>query len=443
MSILDDLLAAIDNSKRVAKRNISDLLSDIEGFVEKANDTIDLQNKQKKAVIRDGVLGYENKTGDEITDDMISQINISGLGIIRSSGLFKNINMYHGMGNKASQIDKALNRKSLTNPSIAIAKNNAFPFSKTPTLVFNPNSPLLDPATNKANQLLNRDFYTTRTKEPLNRGYRLDSKDLRYTEGDSPGGMFEAAINASPRFESFVKYETSSFGAKKLTESPLSKSKFNELQEGLKEDYIDWLQRDPKAGEIVYSYYSKESYERLKKAALDGDLEALNIMLGLKSAPSNYAELKVVGEVPLQQRDISALLIPEDYSHLVIPQVIEDNLGILTGTPKELMNRLSPETGDLYKSMAESIYSVVKERRKTPWTPINVDEILRKNTIDYIDDTGINTIVRDIDDRETSTYIVNKILNSIYSSNKFASDIASMITSADADIVTEVYKGIK
>src|SRR5574337_608608 len=246
--------------------------------------------------------------------------------------------------------------RPLSNPSIAVA-NNPYPFDKSPTLVFNPNSKLLDPAIQKQNQLFNRDAYTSRNKNPVLSGtdQRLGENgrfpDLRFTEGSFMGADQRLAILSSPNFRSFKEFENSSAGAGTLrgfgtraedrtladeaaqyatdgliAQARKAQKEFEDFKKQLgKKLWEPGFAKTPeseKLGQLLEkqnALWTKVAsaqsvpLEALRIAAHGGDRQAGHYLKELKKIGSDYGELKVIGNVPIDSRNVNAILLPSQF----------------------------------------------------------------------------------------------------------------------------------
>lgn len=278
------------------------------------------------------------------------------LGAIRPFGA-KNLAMVHNMSGGLNFLRSG---KSLGNPSIAIAEN-PYPFDRSPTLVFNPDSKLFDPANMEQNQLFNRDAYTDRAKTLLHgwgQEFRLKGKDLRYTEGFNPSKEQKLAIDASPRFKSFKDYETKKSGAGTLGQPYYTESSdlYAEVQRYLR-DNVD--KDTSQAYRLAYhTPLDYESYKtQLDFLASRGNKAAQGFLKRASELGSDYAELKVIGQVPVDPYNVNALLLPR--GELTKDQILEymkegKARGIPTGIPSMLA---SPELKDKAAEAAQRMLS--------------------------------------------------------------------------------------
>lgn len=319
---LGGLLAYIDNLKRVAGRQIGDLVARPNDFGEmQASRFAEDQRKR----LSDPTSGLDFVTGPA-----------GGLaGVIRRGGR-PDLNMVHNVSSPELFLDLVKNRGSMSNPSIAIAKNNVFPFEQSPSLVFNPNSPLFDPAQHRGNQLFNRDAYTFRGRTPATvpRDVRLHGADARSTEGLNLNNQAQDfAMYASPNFRSFAEFEKNPAGANTLT-------KMTPLDRQLSED-VNRLKREWMSKQNIPDFFGSEDVvQALRQAAKEGDREASFILRAAREIPSDYAELKVLGEVPITPRNVSAVILPQNMRKRQIQDYLDD-IGP-TGIPVGRATDLAP-----------------------------------------------------------------------------------------------------
>lgn len=132
------LTAYLEGLKRTAKRNFGDVRGNPNDFGRMAAARMDEDMTKRLA---DPTAALDYTTGP-----------VGGLaGIIRRGGR-PELNMVHNSSRYPEEIAKLITeRGSLSSPSIAIAKDNIYPYEKTSTFVFNPASPLFDPAQQKGN----------------------------------------------------------------------------------------------------------------------------------------------------------------------------------------------------------------------------------------------------------------------------------------------------
>ena len=249
---------------------------------------------------------------------------------------------------------------SITNPSIAVAKH-PWPFGGEGALIFNPRSELLDPRMNRNVQLFNRDAYTTRAKNPTEYGYepsfKMGDQDVRLTEGSNPSWSQKLAILASPKFSSLEAYEKAIGGARALDKGYTPKES-ESIKELLKARNMRWLEQTTQKGEpIPEELLSRKPsaygwLADIRKGAAAGDALDKKVLAKLQSLGSDYGELKVMGNIPLDQRNINALILkPDTPLHNIGPQQAHiDNIrkgmeakGIQTGRPLDLIPELAKD----------------------------------------------------------------------------------------------------
>lgn len=367
---------------------------------------------------------------------------VKGLGAMGLVGMIRrggrtDLNMVHNMDQIPESIAEFFaQRGSMTNPSIAIAKDKAYPFALKPTLVMNPSSHAFDPRTAQANQLINRDAYTTRTKTSWDMAeHRLPKKpegpdpvspaygDTRLTENFYPDPDRAASILASPRYKSLAEYERSKSGAGLL-------GTFDEdyglraLQ--LNDHYIAWLadnQIRPVMG-LTKREMDFRKMQMLQAATRSGDSEAERILRGFQNLPSEYGELKVLGELPIDRKNVSAMIVPAHFSK-DNRDVLADagqRLGIRTGYPMDL---IPSEYKPLYEDITKGVVGDVQRVGKLGSEARSYDS-LQGLSKKYVDKRLYYDMLEDPTNAEALAR------NWIPKSDAVAADAASILTAKDA-----------
>ena len=327
------LSAWLDNAKRMAKRNWGDLVNSPNDFASVMSARM---NEDMTKRLQDPTAAL----------DFVAPAS-GAVGAILPNGLTR-ANLLHNLTGSPSKIVKMLKEGRISSPSIAVTERTAYPFAEAPTIVFNPQSTRLDPMLNKANQMYSRDMYSFRNKDigELPEKIRTGEQDARFTEGlwskdpsekfsglpDDPGKML--AIGASPRMKSFAHWESDPLGYGVL-------GHFDEAAQSLSDDLADqtgtWLLEN----RLRVPTGSRGALSALKNAAENGDSEAQRILYGFAKLPSNYAELKIVGDVPLTKDNVSAIMVPEYYDppgdYLDMMTDLADEAGILMGFPSDIL----------------------------------------------------------------------------------------------------------
>lgn len=327
------LSAWLDNAKRVAKRNWGDLVKTPDDFASVMSARM---NEDMTKRLQDPTAAL----------DFVAPAS-GAVGAIMPNGLTR-ANLLHNLTGSSGRIVRMLESGYISSPSIAITERTAYPFTEAPTLVFNPRSTRLDPQFNRANQLFSRDMYSFRNKNinELPEKLRTGEQDARFTEGvyakdptskfsglpDDPGKAL--AIGASPRMKSLSHWETDPLGYGVL-------GHFDEAAQSLSDDLADqagtWLLEN----RLRIPVGSRGALSALKNAMENGDPEAMRIMQGFAKLPSNYAELKVVGDVPLTKDNVSAMLLPEYYDPPgdYVDRMFDaaDEAGIKIGFPSDMV----------------------------------------------------------------------------------------------------------
>ena len=404
------LTAYLESLKRTAKRNFGDVRGNPNDFGRMAAARMD-EDMTKRLADPTAALDYTTGPAGGLA------------GIIRRGGRH-DLNMVHNASMTPEWLARFIaERGSLSSPSVAIAKNTIHPFERSSTFVFNPSSPLFDPAQHRGNQLFNRDAYTFRKKEPgaIPPNVRHNFGDMRLTEGYYPDDARVWAIRSSPRFRSFAEYEGSKSGAKTL-------GKFTDVDADesaiLNDKLIAWMQKTHRTDPNVRSPLVMQS---LRASAVNGDEEARAILEGFRQLPSNYAELKVLGEVPVNPRNVSGLML-RDFDVLHNPdstrnlrKAAEDR-GVRVGTPKEL---LPAEHRGLYDDTVGAIGRYLQKHQgnlKSAPSFAETPAVVQR----YLDeDLYRRTLNGRVDvDRDLPEYI--------YDSPPFAADVAGFLTTKDA-----------
>lgn len=380
-------------------------------------------------------------------------------GAIRAGGR-TDLNITHE-SSVSRLLDILTGRGHLTAPSFAISANQAFPFNgdvsnpRIASLIMNPASHRFDPRINPANLLVNRDAYVSRQRYSP-RDVRLQGADLRLTEGseglsvadmlagksahDFPGLQKMLSVMASPRFRSFAEYERSPVGARTLGKD--TSYDWETAEEALRDAFPSVADKHTLSGgrpsdvEAVLAE-ARRAYETLLKDSQEKVAELPKSVLdkaaayeALIKAYSGYAELKTIGDIPLDSKTVSAIMLSPygelsvgamNYSPTLrhIRQAAAEK-GIRAGTPEEL---LPAEFGDLYRTRAEQLAKMfVKDPER------DVGALPEK----YIADWGAGNIRAAAKTGSVSkTY--DEVLDTIFRSDAFAGDVASMLTAKDLD----------
>lgn len=425
-SPLQSVLAWIDNKKRVVGRNARDLINNPSDFGRMLAARTDTDTKEQMA---DPTAALDFVTGPA-----------GGLaGMIRKGGR-PDINMVHNLTGRLDDVIDLINtRGSLSSPSVAIAKDNVFPFQTSPTLVFNPRSPLFDPAQHKGNQLFNRDAYTFRERTPvtiprslrdftagpetrLNKEMtqeRLMMDDMRFTEGALPDTLAQRmATNASPRFKSFADYEKNRAGARNLAEVTEMDREYGDML------YNDASKLFQEVGLYHIHPHSPQAIHTLRQMAKNGNETAVFLLEGLRRMPSDYAELKVLGEVPLTPRNVSALIVPSywDEPGRDIVQELAGRTGIRTGRPAELV---PPDLKDAYSRLSGGLQQYMTNAVQRAEGPLEYD-LMPPTVKKYMRPFDVKRL------QQNPGHTEEIVPFAIQHSQGLASDVASILTARDA-----------
>lgn len=456
MGILEQILANVDNVKRVAGKNVSDLISNPRDFLNMVSGRV-AESNQKMAA------GDVNEIMSAV--DPTQGVGTGLAGMIRKGGR-ADLNLVHNLGSSLDDfMNLVLRRGSISNPSVAIAKDNVFPFARTGTLVMNPASHVFDPNTARLNQLFNRDAYVSRAKTartskdtlpPLKHAstYQLrQGADARFTEGGGPTeGSQMVSIMGSPQFKSFADYERSYAGAKNLTNKSVT-----EESEKTAKLYKDWLhdQLPFNIGEEVAgqptttSLRNQDNFKWLQKKADAGDDEAKHLLKMIAAAPSNYAELKVLGEVGITPKNVSALMIPESMpDSSALRNILTDftaKTKVRSGTPSQLA---PPELFFAQQDLAEATARYLTDKGKqgkitTPQALFDFD--MPAATRPYIDAPHNLWGVTESAQRGDVSATFDELWRAMTNSDRFAADVASTLTAKDLDAVSSenILKALK
>ena len=455
MGVLENILSWADNKRKVATKNVKDFASNPADFLSMVQGRVAESNKKMASGDIEEVMNSVDPFG-----------GVSGAaGMIRRGGR-PDINLVHNIGTGFQDLLNLINRRgaSISSPSIAIAKDTIYPFATSPTLVMNPVSSRFDPAVNPLNQLINRDMYATRAKAPSHRvtpvmfdeyagnnRFNADPStlrlrqgaDARFTEGGGPPeASHVAAIMASERFPGFARYEQNAggYGALINADDVMASEKVLKESSRRGHNYSQWLAdqmpfqpSDAVPGQpVTGSIRNPENFKWLLKKVSEGDKEALAILRDLRTAPSDYAELKVVGEVGLNPKHVSAMVIPEHVDSRWFPsyelQQFADKTGIRTGKPSQLMPL---EDQYRYMDLAELISGKLDSGASSAENFKKIPDSVKK----YV---GSPMMLGKTDPEslfKTMTY-----------SNQFAADTASILTARDLDeaaITSNVLKNLR
>ena len=340
---------------------------------------------------------------------LVKSIAKSQAGVIRPGGLAE-LNMFH-----ATDLDALGRSEVFTDPSIAITYNrgNAFARPSQANLVLNPASPKFDPKSSGA-FLINRDAFVDTAKADVRKSQQLD--DLRLTQEQELPLQHALSILFSPKFESFENYEKSILGAdvlKSYSEATIRGKRASADQAlasaltKLGYDGQDYVKQS------VTSGVAQQVAELLRTAAREGGNAgslSKTAISRLATQPSNYAELKLRDHLPLGEDTVSAIFLPasgywgtvSDARKRLANSFLSN---VPAGTPAELL----PESAsDLYAALAEQLTEqTMKAGGRVPKSP-------------YLSGLPVSTDWNEAYDA---------ILSDIISSDKFASDVASMLTS--------------
>lgn len=422
MGILDQILSWADNKRRVAGRNVKDALENPADFTDMVAGRIAAQNKKLASGDVEAVLDTVDITG-------------GAAGMIRRGGR-PDLNMTH-----ETTVSNLLNiltgRRSITNPSIAISSNEVAPFmglhDKAASLIMNPGaSHYFDPAKNKMAQLANRDIYTTLQKEMLPADFRAaNPQSLRLTEGvqsrdirdflraDPPiqDTQHMLSILGSEEFSSLAKYERARNGARVL-----------DKKQGISEDATKSALREhfPDILDALYGSQTKLldaqfTLDAFKKAAKAGNKESQKLFDILGSTHSDYAELKLPGELPVSPNTVSAILMSPlaDPAQLRAVARAAEKQGIRAGRAEDVM------PADMRSTYDDLALATLEQIKKGLSIPNSYFSALERQMLK--EGSGPAT------EEMAKTFMKE--------SSRYAADAASILTARDLDLAFP--KGIK
>jgi hypothetical protein len=326
---------------------------------------------------------------------VLSSYSPTAQGAIRPGGRF-DLNMTHQLGSDIGDfLDLLTGRRSLTAPSIAISRSNAFPFGRdeSASLVMNPASHAFDPRYNRFNQLFNRDAYTLRARDPREtkplRGdtwnkMTLAPADARMTEGVGGGPVslaHRASIWASPRFHNLAEYERSPYGATNLR-LPNDQTPFPDYRFRLEKLANQTNVWDPE--KLVKDILS-ERYQAFRTGRPDADVTNALLYENLRTMPSNYAELKLPGELEISPKNISAMILPRHFHSSETPAVVKELKDLMGDIPTGTVEDLAPERlRRVWRTLANKMTETINEnadtfRRLDDSDPVEAMEFARRS----------------------------------------------------------------
>ena len=226
---------------------------------------------------------------------------------------------------------------SLISPSLAIHHaDEVNPFMSDLALVFNPAK--VDPAVTGRAKLYNRDIYSYTSPQTGLNTTSWDGRpaffEPRLTEGAISGGMFMdhlAQILASGKFKSFAEFEASPTGAKTLDlYQQLGRKRTNLIKDAITSgiasenrtnyDVFTRNKQDLSDGEFV-----KFFHDYMKGAPAKSMMGRTRDIAS--KAPSEYAELKYTGELPMTADTLLGAIVT-DRSQGLIPTLRQAMPGV-------------------------------------------------------------------------------------------------------------------
>lgn len=246
-------------------------------------------------------------------------------------------------------------RSSITNPSIAISADNVAPYrglhESAASLILNPAARhYFDPAKNSVAQLRNRDTYTTLHKDVLPVDFRtpfpeslsltegVASRDIKdYLRANSPiqDTQHMLSVLGSPEFRSLSQLERSRYGERILDRTKgLSEAATKKVLEADYSDIMDALNNSS-----TKLLDAQLTVDMLRRSAKAGNKDSQKFFDVVGSTVSDYAELKLPGELPLGPNTVSAIMMSPFAEATVRRPVVSlaEKKGIRAGTASELM----------------------------------------------------------------------------------------------------------
>ena len=366
------------------------------------------------------------------------------------------LNMSHN--SRIAELTRALTDSPfLDSISIGIADRQVYPFAAyadSVSLLPNPASHLFDPATNKLNQLINRDMYASRDRDPRTlQVNRRNQYDYRAMEGTKPGALFassgqdglataqgygnmtsysqELAIAASPSFSSFKAYEKSDKGGKLLTDDIVSKKR----QEAAATVTALYKELFPTSD---YGHAPTDIRALVNTASQDPDpnrrATAAYALKALQTIPSNYAELKMGGRMEVSPDTVTAILAnprADEYRQL---EKLQKLVGpdIPVGAAKDMVPAsFTSRYEDLATLMAEATKKARKDGRLDSSSPNSVKAFMRDTPV-FSQFTGTN-VPLNISDFLYDPAALSKVKEAVTSSRPFEADVASFLNAIKLD----------
>lgn len=380
------------------------------------------------------------------------------IGAIRQGGNSA-LNMSH-TAMVGQLTNKLLESPLLDSISIGIADRNIRPFDmnmNSVSLLPNPASHQFDPATNALNQLINRDMFASRARDPrtlqVNRRYPYD---YRMLEGENPGKLYaihpdkldtsqaygnmtdysqELAIAASPSFRSFKAYEKSDKGAKTLTDGGVTYHS-KQAEESFRTIYKDLFNSDnlghaPTDLQMMINV-ARSDPDPQRRAAATYALRAV------QTIPSNYAELKMGGRFEVSPDTVTAILANpgmDAYHRDMYLKKLQKAVGpdIPVGLAKDMAPKdFTARYEDLATMMAESVKK--KHTDGKMWSSsMNAVEGALKETPAFEPYSGSAVLQRSLSDYIHDPTTLPKVKDAITYTRQYESDVASFLNAIKLD----------
>lgn len=380
------------------------------------------------------------------------------IGAIRQGGA-PTLNMSHTA--RVAQLTDALKKSPLLDSiSIGIADRNIRPFDmhmNSVSLLPNPASHQFDPATNAINQLINRDMYASRARDPrtlqVNRRYPYD---YRMLEGENPGQLYaihpnkldiskgygnmtdysqELAIAASPSFRSFKAYEKSDKGAKVLTDGEVTFHS-KQAEESFRTIYKDLFNSD-KLGNA-----QTDIAMMIGVAASDPDPQrraaATYALKAVQTIPSNYAELKMGGRFEVSPDTVTAILANpgmDGFHQDMYLKKLQEAVG--PDIPVGLAKNMAPKDftaryEDLATMMAESVKKKYTDGKMLSSSAASVERAL-KETPAFAPYSGSDVLQSALSDYVYGAITLPEVKDAITYTRQYESDVASFLNAIKLD----------
>lgn len=323
---------------------------------------------------------------------------------------------------------RVLPKGELYSPSIAISRGSPHLFgsSKDSAFLF-PQLDVLDPARTPG-QLFNRDAYTARAgtmQGSLSSAYdyplkdraaarlqeKFSTEDIRLTEGANPGWRKTLAIKESPNFKSFADYERSPHGAGALFDGPqpddaydIHNAEIDEYLQNLREAWVRELLKtgtyksrvaaleatDEKLRPMMAQAAPNRPRDLLFEVPKEARPDTQSLVQALRKMPSEYGELKVHSNVPLNAEKFAGAILHERNPNAPALARMFSERGIPTIVDRHFLG--GEDLYDQYKLLTEPtnlrLYTLaqrlgIKDPDTSGTAPLKelLDEVLRRQGV--------------------------------------------------------------